>query len=119
MIGICATSSDLNGWSTTPKLLQIGIINSSIHFEARVITINVANLLENDYICLGINHDNVDDIKKLTFENVNKIKGVSGNLMKGLKAQFEYRTNAKKLSQLEIEFKKFGRLTKSASIVIF
>ena len=50
---------------------------------------------------MGINHD----IKKLTFENVNKINGVAGNLMKWLIAQLKYGTNAKTLSELEIEFK--------------
>ena len=57
---------------------------------------------------LGNNYDNVDDITKLTFENVNKMNGVAGNLMKWLKAQLKYETNAKTISESEIEFKKFG-----------
>ena len=37
----------------------------------------------------------MDDIKKLTLENVNKINGIVGNLIKWLKAQLQYGTNVK------------------------
>ena len=44
MVGICATGSDLNGWNIVHKLLQIGLIDSLIQFEARIIAINVVKL---------------------------------------------------------------------------
>ena len=37
----------------------------------------------------------MDDITKLTLENVNKINGIAGNLMKWVKAQLQYGTNVK------------------------
>ena len=54
----------------------------------------------------------MDDTKKLTFENVNKINGEdTTNLSLS-------RINAQRLSELKIELKKSGCLTKSAAIVI-
>ena len=44
MVGICATSSDLDGQNMVRKLLQIGFIDSLIQSEARIITINVVKL---------------------------------------------------------------------------
>ena len=37
-----------------------------------------------------MNSDIMDDTKKLTFANANKVNGVAGNLIKWLKAQFKY-----------------------------
>ena len=55
----------------------------------------------------------MDDTEKLTFENVNKIKGIAGNLIKWLKAELEYdqfvpkvEQMQKRLSELNMEFNK-------------
>ena len=72
----------------------------------------------------GINNHIMDSTKKLTFENMNKINGVADNLIKRLKVQVKIQwiytiveQIQKKLSELGIQFKKSGWLTKSASIV--
>ena len=55
----------------------------------------------------------MDGTKKLTFENVNKVNDVAGNLIKWLKAQLKYNKlipkvepMQKRSSELKIEFEK-------------
>ena len=71
MAGIFETSNDLNCCSDICKLLTIALTNNLIQFEARELQKMYRKRL------FGINTMIIDDTKKLTFENVNKIESIN------------------------------------------